>query len=321
MLHMRSAHALAAQLGLFEADPVELVRSRAAAVAPRIPPNVRLGASSWTFPGWGGIVYAGRPSEAELRRRGLAEYAQFPLFRTVGVDRAFYDALRPTDLVAYARDLAAAPGFSAVVKTTSKVATHDHAGVPAPHFLDGDVMLREVVEPLLRYFAPHLGVILLELSPQSPTCRMEPSRFVDRLGAFLARMPRAARFAVELRNREFLNDEYAAVLREHGVAHCFNGWRDMPGIYEQARMAPVFGVAPFRVCRVMLPPGRTYEEQMMELAPFREIRRRDERMRREVSRLIERAREDGAETWVVVSNKVEGCGPMTVVEIAEGLEG
>ena len=41
------------------------------------------GTSSWSFPGWAGIVYDSKVSQTTLARHGLAAYARHPLFRTV----------------------------------------------------------------------------------------------------------------------------------------------------------------------------------------------------------------------------------------------
>src|SRR5262245_28797051 len=85
------------QLDLFHtpAQPPSEVGSVAvppalADVARRLPRSVRLGTSSWSFPGWQGIVYDRSASETQLARHGLAAYARHPLLRAVGVDRTYY---------------------------------------------------------------------------------------------------------------------------------------------------------------------------------------------------------------------------------------
>src|SRR5262249_3924974 len=60
------------------------------ALGTALPSAVRLGASSWSFPGWTGLVSAREASADVLAREGLPAYARHPLFRVVGVDRTFY---------------------------------------------------------------------------------------------------------------------------------------------------------------------------------------------------------------------------------------
>ena len=54
-------------------------------LAAQLPPGVRLGTSSWAFPGWAGLVYDGDYAEAKLAREGLAAYAAHPFLRSVGI--------------------------------------------------------------------------------------------------------------------------------------------------------------------------------------------------------------------------------------------
>ena len=58
--------------------------------APMLPSDIRLGTSSWFFPGWRGLVYDGVHPQVALSKQGLAAYAQIPLLRTVSLDRTFY---------------------------------------------------------------------------------------------------------------------------------------------------------------------------------------------------------------------------------------
>src|SRR5512143_109764 len=66
------------------------VSDAARTLAARLPADVRLGTSSWSFPGWRGIVWDRDASPALLAREGLAAYARHPLLRTVGLDRTYY---------------------------------------------------------------------------------------------------------------------------------------------------------------------------------------------------------------------------------------
>lgn len=72
-------------------------------LAARLNPRIRLGASTWSYPGWAGIVWDEGPySEAVLAKNGLAAYAQHPLLRCVGLDRSFYRPLTEGQYARYA---------------------------------------------------------------------------------------------------------------------------------------------------------------------------------------------------------------------------
>ena len=73
------------------------------ALAARLNPRIRLGASTWSYPGWAGIVWDERLyAEAVLAKNGLAANAQHPLLRCVGIDRSFYRPLTEGQYARYA---------------------------------------------------------------------------------------------------------------------------------------------------------------------------------------------------------------------------
>src|SRR5680860_572641 len=87
------------QLGLFpDADPSTHAapvgpaptHERIRRLADALPPGLRLGRSSWSFPGWAGIVYDRAVSERTLAKAGLSAYARHPLLRSFGIDRTYY---------------------------------------------------------------------------------------------------------------------------------------------------------------------------------------------------------------------------------------
>ena len=70
------------------AESVARVHEEARRIADELPDGIRFGTSSWSFPGWAGLVYTGRRSQTDLAREGLREYATHPLLTTVGIDRS-----------------------------------------------------------------------------------------------------------------------------------------------------------------------------------------------------------------------------------------
>lgn len=112
------------QLSLFPDEPPEPpietaeLAPDAAAVASALPSGLRLGTSSWTFPGWRDLLFRphGRAklTPQSLAFDGLAAYAGHPLLRTVGIDRTFY---APIESAVFARYAAAVPAdFRFLVK-------------------------------------------------------------------------------------------------------------------------------------------------------------------------------------------------------------
>jgi uncharacterized protein YecE (DUF72 family) len=316
------------QLSIFdEPPPVEpLVDDEARALAERLPRGVRFGCSTWTFPGWSGVVYRGRPTETQLARHGLHAYARHPLLGTAELDRSFYRPVTVEESRRYAEQLP--PGYPLASKMWSEVTTHTfpshprlgaRAGARNPHFLDGETAC-EVLAPLREGLGDHLGPVVFQLPPVPDIERRDPLAFARLVERLLDRLPRGPRYAFELRNRELLTPRYLEVLAARGAAHAISFWRTMPTVGEQLAMAGVLA-APFAVARLSHPPGTTYEERRARLEPFDRIRDPQPELRADVVRLARACIADGRELYVIVDNKVEGCAPLTVRAMASLLVG
>src|SRR5215510_5707484 len=78
-----------------------------------------------------------------------------------------------------------------------------------------------------------IGLLMFEFSRFWPTDYQHGRDFVADLDRFLGQLPTGRPYGVEIRNRNFLRPEYFAVLKQHGVAHVFNSWADMPAVKDQ----------------------------------------------------------------------------------------
>ena len=312
------------------ADVVPLVTDDDREVAARVPSWIRLGTSSWSFPGWSGLVWKRQHTEDELARSGLRAYAQHPLLRTVCVDRSYYGPLRAADIASYAAQLDAAatltdalPPFRLVSKvwdeiTTAVFPTHARYGARAgqanPAFLDASRFMTEVLEPY-GPFARHLGPFVFELTPM-PRGAMDDRALADRVDAFLTALPEDYSWAFELRNEELMTPRWHDVLRAHRAAHVFTYWTAMPSLRAQlARHGKI--ASPFVVARLMLPPFTRYAEKKAEYAPFDRLVAPQSDMRDDVLSILRAAAEaDCGDAFILANNKAEGSAPLTVRELA-----
>lgn len=317
------------QLSLFEtpapanafADAVLRAHEEARPLAAAMPSGVFFGTSSWSFPGWAGIVYKDERTTTELAREGLREYAEHPLLTTVGIDRSYYAPLPVDDLKTYAAQLP--DGFRCCIKAPAAV-TAFALGAPGskparnPDFLSLDRLAIDLLEPLSVAFHAHTGPIILEFPPFARHLRLEPEAFLDRLEPFLASLPREFEYAVELRDRYLLTARYAAMLRTQGVAHTYNYWSAMPMPADQANVVPPEDL-PFTIVRMLLRPGTWYEDQREAFRPFNRLVSPDPAMRRDAVAVAGRALMRKKRVYFLVNNKAEGSSPLTIVELARRL--
>jgi uncharacterized protein YecE (DUF72 family) len=319
------------QLTLFDDDPaprpddvhaqaLSRVHEEARALAASVPGGVHFGTSSWSFPGWRGIVYSSARTQASLAREGLREYARHPLLTTVGVDRSYYAPIPMADLQEYAAQLPA--GFRCCFKAPAAV-TALALGAPGrqvsnPDFLSVERLTTDLLAPCAAVFRDHTGPILLEFPPFPRQQRLSPQDFHRRLDRFLAALPREFEYAIELRDVRLLTPAYRALLDRHGVAHTYNYWSAMPRPADQAAIVPP-EEGPFAVVRLLLRPGTWYEDQRDRFTPFDRIVEPDEAMRADVVTVTRRALGRGRRVFILVNNKAEGSSPLTVMALARRL--
>lgn len=301
------------------------------ALARALPPQLRLGTSSWTYPGWKGLVWEGEHSAPQLSKNGLAVYAQHPLFRTVSIDRSFY---RPLTASEYARYASQVPDdFRFVVKapslvTDALVRSEDGRGrQPNPAFLSPELARTECAEPALQGLGHKLGALVFQISPLPLADLDRLPLLLQRLRTMLRALPALAPqapdgvIAVEVRDPEWLTPAFAAVLREARATYCLGLHAKMPPLAEQLPVLRALWPGPL-VCRWNLNPVHGpygYEDAERVYAPYDRVHDPDIETRSALARLAQGVTRHGQNAFVAISNHAEGCAPGTVRAVAEAL--
>jgi len=310
-------------------EPVRPIAApdRIAGLAASLPAGLRLGTSSWSFPGWEGLVYAPRPrgrpeTEGRLARDGLAAYAAHPLFRTVSLDRTFYGLLSAAEFARYAS--AVPDDFRFVVKAPAAVTDPlpRRTGPARPAaanatFLDAAWAREAFVRPAMEGLGGKAGPLVFQFPPLGRRFLADPGRVTARIAAFIAALPRGPRYAVEVRDPVFACPALAHRLADAGAVPCLAVHARMPPVDEQAEsLAVPLGSGPL-VVRWNLHAGRGYEEARDAYRPFSRLVEEDLPTRRSIAELARRVVAQGREVLVTVNNKAEGCAPLSVERLAE----
>lgn len=289
--------------------------------------GIYIGGSSWKYEGWLGQIYTrgryltrGRFSRRVFEADCLREYAE--TFPTVCGDFAFYQF--PGERFWQKLFHQVPDGFRFAFKVPEPITckvfpSHSRYGAQAgqanPEFLDGNALREKFLQPL----APHrakTAVLIFEFGAFGRRSFASLPEFLDRLDPFLAALPSEFRYAVEIRNPEFLEKDYFACLRAHRVAHVYNAWSKMPELRYQVAI-PDSTTADFLVCRALLRHGRSYEDAVTLFAPYHEIQDPNPEARESMRILIGRAREDKRLLLLFVNNRLEGNAPMTILSLTE----
>ena len=158
---------------------------------------VLAGTSGFAFPEWKGVFY---PSE--LKSDGFLSYyaTRFP---TVEINNTFYRLPKDSVLRHWAEQVP--EGFSFAIKASQRIT----------HFARLKPEAMETVEYLVRATAvmgERLGPILFQLPPNM-------KKDLERLRAFLAKLPEGRRYAMEFRHASWFDDDTVFdALGEHQVA-------------------------------------------------------------------------------------------------------
>lgn len=302
-----------------------------AALGARLPANLFLGTSTWSYSGWNGMVYDGVYSDSLLSRKGLGAYAQHPLLRAAGVDRGFYAPIPLADYLSYAGQVPA--HFRFLVKAPASVCdgwlrNPSGAGrLVNPAFLDADIAVRDFIAPATAGLGDKCGPLLFQLSPLG-TLAQDGAAFLARLDGFLSALPPLDRtlaphacYAVELRDPDLLTPRLIKLLRARGVRFCAAARERMPPL---ERLKPALallddeGAGPL-VLRWMLGGGLSYEQAEATYAPFDRLVDEDPGTRGVIADLVVRTLRAGQPAYVIVSNKAEGSAPLSCARLAQAI--
>ncbi len=300
-------------------------------LASALPSNLRLGTSSWNYPGWAGMVWDREYPDAKLSRHGLVAYSKHPLFRTVSIDRSFYKPLTVAQFSAYAAQVPA--GFRFVVKAPSLICDaqiRDEEGrgqIINPNFLDAGFARTHFVEPALEGLGNKLGALVFQISPLPFAWLSQIPELIERLRVMLRAIPdlRAQApdsvIAVEVRDVQWLTPRFMDVLLDTGATYCMGLHAKMPRIAEQLPILRALWPGPL-VCRWNLNPlhgAYGYEDARQQYEPYDKLVDPDIETRTALAKVIAGTINNGQKAYVTLSNKAEGSSPLSVIALAQAV--
>jgi uncharacterized protein YecE (DUF72 family) len=291
--------------------------------------GIYLGTSSWKYEGWLGSIYRedryqtrGKLSKKKFEAECLSEYAE--TFPTVCGDFAFYQfpsadywaklfEAVPDDFVFGLK----VPENITVAKWPGHARYGEHRGEPNSYFLDADLLRKLFLQPLRKY-GEKVGPLIFEFGTFPKAVFPDRGNFYAALDPFLDALPEGFRYAVEIRNADYLTPDYLGLLAEHNVAHVFNAWTRMPALEDQAQLPDAY-TADFTVVRALLKRGRSYEDAVKGFEPYRAIQEPNEGVRAGMVEIARQARKKKIPAFLFVNNRLEGNAPGTIEAVADQL--
>lgn len=299
----------------------ELMRQRAAELAAN---GVFIGTSSWKYEGWlnqlytsGRYEYRGKFATTRFERSCLSEYAE--VFKSVCVDAAYYTFPSQKYLDGL---IAQVPSdFQFGFKVTDEITLRKfpnldrfgiRAGKPNEHFLNADLFIREFLKPC-EQVRNNIGVLMFEFSRFYPSDYEHGRDFVADLDKFFSQLPKGWPYAVEMRNKQWLQPEYFDCLKRHNITHVFNSWEAMPPVADQMALPGSRTNPGLVAARFLLKPGRRYEEAVKTFQPYDSIKEVDGEARQAGTALITEGKTaTNRKTLIFVNNRLEGNALETI---------
>lgn len=317
-----SQRSLALPLGEADAIAPAPLDARVTSLQSSLPPLLRLGTSSWYFPGWRGWVWGERYTQSALSRHGLTAYSKHPLLRTVSIDRAYYRPLAAVDYARYAAQVG--DDFRFMVKAPSVVCTAtqrlEGAEHPNPHFLDPQLARSAFIEPALQGLSTKAAVLVFQFSPLPHHLLADPDAFCARLEVFMLALPPTpgALFAVELRDASLLRPRLVDALKRTGWHLCLGLHARLPDIEDQLPLLRALWPRPL-ICRWSLHRGTAYEQARRNWHPFDRLAAPDVHTRDVLARVAAATLAKDLPVFVTINNKAEGSAPLSVIELAASI--
>jgi uncharacterized protein YecE (DUF72 family) len=280
--------------------------------------ELRIGACSWKYPSWKGLVYSA-PHGIDYLREYAAHYD------TVEVDQWFWslfgsEAIRlpdPRDARVYRQ--AVGEGFRFSVKAPDSITlTHlrnrdkTTALQPNQHFLSPALVAAflDAISPL----ADVLGPVMFQFEYVNRQKMPSQAQFQAAFQTFLHALPAGYTYGLEIRNPNYLNRELFAFMDQHKVAPVLLQGYYMPAIiplYERFR--DLLAAQETVVIRLHGPDRQGIEEQAggrwdQIVAP------KDDELAG-VAAIAKDLLNAGARVYINVNNHYEGSAPLTIARL------
>ncbi len=271
-------------------------------------PYIKIGACSWNFHSWLGMVYSKKQARSADY---LVEYSR--KYRTAEIDSRFYKMPTRSEVLAYLE--AVPPGFSFTVKAP-RALTITHTAVPEkrsnPQFLSAETYVEflDRIAPL----AGCIDIFMLEFEYLNRQKMPGREAFMKALGDFAKGAPRDIPIGNECRNGNYLTGDYLTFLNDLGLSHVLSEKLYMPPVVEIAEKFGDRFVGPV-VLRLLGGDRKIMEERTGEKWDTI-VERRD---KRPIVSLIKEFNATGKSVIVSVNNHYEGSAPLTIAELEREL--
>ncbi len=279
--------------------------------------HIHIGTCSWKYPSWEGLVYNSSKPENFLQ-----EYAR--KYKSVEIDQWFWSLFGIEKVVLPKAEVveeyvASVPtDFRFVIKAPNSLSlTHlykSHTSgklIENPYFLDPD-LYQTFLDSLVQMH-PQIGGINLQFEYLNKIKMPSAQLFLEKFVNFVKSIDTSIPLCMEIRNPNFLTDNYFKILADHKVGHTFCQGYYMPDIQEvYANYAHLLsGTSIIR----LLGPDRQGIEKTTGKKWNQVVAAKDEEIPGIVRLVRKMVDQSGMDVYLNVNNHYEGSAPVTIEKL------
>ncbi|MBA4251133.1 MAG: DUF72 domain-containing protein [Chlorobiaceae bacterium] len=278
--------------------------------------QIRIGTCSWKYESWQGLIYS---NSKEINY--LSEYSS--QFNTVEIDQWFW-SLHSKDKITLPKQKDVETYFNSVpedFKFTIKIPnsitlTHfykdskNEKHISNPNFLSPE--LYELFLEKISLMKKKVGMLMFQFEYLNKDKMSSQLEFIDRFENFLTQINRELEIGIEIRNPNYLNQNYFEFLKRNNVHHVYLQGYYMPSIFDVGKEQIKF-LTDFAVIRLH-GTDRNKIEELTNNNWNKIVVPRDEELSR-VAKMIKYFFAKKVNLYVNVNNHYEGSAPLTINKI------
>jgi uncharacterized protein YecE (DUF72 family) len=290
-------------------------------------PFLRIGTCSWKFDSWKGLFY-----DADKNYRPddyLPDYARY--LNSVEIDQWFWSlfpgGIKLPDIGTVKSYADSVPeDFLFTVKAPNSLTlTHfysrqtkkhaEYAGKENEYFLDNELLERFLER--LTLMESKLGPIMFQFEYLNKKKMPSKEMFFDRFHEFIVKAPKGYRYAIEIRNPNYLSPAFFQFLKDHDLGYVYLEGYYMPHIgevYEKFEPA----TAEFSIIR--LHGGDRLEMETQTGGLWNRAIVPKPRGLKSAAQIVRTNRKKNIVTFVNLNNHFEGSAPITAERFLDTLE-
>lgn len=289
--------------------------------------NLRIGTCSWKYDSWKGLIY-----EAEKDYKPydyLIDYAKH--YNTVEIDQWFWSlfpsgAKLPNIETVKIYSDSVPDDFIFTIKAPNAITLTHHyakqssrykhiANQPNPHFLNIDLLKRFL--EILQAMGNKLGPVMFQFEYLNRKKMPSLNAFIEILKEFFDKAPKEFEYAAEIRNPNYLKQNFFEFLKDMSIIPILHEGYYMPPISKVTEELDISSDKPL-IIRLMGPDRQKIEKLTGEKWD-RIVAPKDESLS-SIANIVEQNVGQGRKVFVNVNNHYEGCAVLTIERLVNILQ-